>query len=171
MAGGIAGTNKSTISICYNTGNVFSSTSHSTPRVAGGIAAVNDGGTIKDCYNTGDITSERAGGIVGDLDNGTISSCYNAGRIFPISGYTYLGGILGANFGGTVQHSYYLDTAIQAENTGSAKGVACTEEQMQSAATFAGFDFDGYGKLIRFSVIAIPSCPGTGRSRSAAYSC
>ena len=142
MAGGIAGTNKSTISICYNTGNVFSSTSHSTPRVAGGIAAVNDGGTIKDCYNTGDITSERAGGIVGDLDNGTISSCYNAGRIFPISGYTYLGGILGANFGGTVQHSYYLDTAIQAENTGSAKGVACTEEQMQSAATFAGFDFD-----------------------------
>lgn len=142
VAGGIAGTNKSTISICYNTGNVFSSTSHSTPRVAGGIAAVNDGGTIKDCYNTGDITSERAGGIVGDLDNGTISSCYNAGRIFPISGYTYLGGILGANFGGTVQHSYYLDTAIQAENTGSAKGVACTEEQMQSAATFAGFDFD-----------------------------
>ena len=143
LPGGIAGKNSGLISICYNTGNVFTSTSVSTPYVAGGIASFNEGGTIEDCYNTGSITSARAGGIVGDLDKGTISRCYNVGMILPFRGSIQLclGGILGCNFGGTVQHSYYLDTAVQTEITGSAQGVACTEEQMKQQGTFVDFNF------------------------------
>ena len=54
-AGGIVGYNNGTITNCYNTGNVSASYT-SNYSYAGGIAGVNDEGTVKNCYYLDNIT-------------------------------------------------------------------------------------------------------------------
>jgi hypothetical protein len=87
-AGGICGRsdNGTTISNCYNTGEISSSSSSSSAAYAGGICGIGNG-TISDCYNTGKISASSAssayvGGICGRSDNGAkINKCYNTGEI------------------------------------------------------------------------------------------
>jgi hypothetical protein len=85
-AGGISGqVSSSTISNCYNTGNITVTSSY-YGSYAGGISG--SGGIISNCYNTGIISayssssapsSSLAGGISGSGD--AISNCYNTGNI------------------------------------------------------------------------------------------
>jgi uncharacterized repeat protein (TIGR01451 family) len=101
--GGICGTSYSSISNCYNTGDISSSSSFSS--YAGGICGYGSS-SISNCYNTGDISSSSspypsssyAGGICGSRSS-SISNCYNTGNISSSSSSSssYAGGICGSS--------------------------------------------------------------------------
>ena len=149
-AGGVAGANYATITGCYHTGTV--STSTPSPSLspdtdsnafAGGIAGYNQY-RISKCYNTGTIYSMAktayvyTGGIAG-YNYDTIVNCYNTGSI---SSSDYAGGILGANYG-VVKSCYYLDTSEQGVDNGFwDDSIRCTMNEMQRQETFAEFDFE-----------------------------
>ena len=97
--GGIAGDSSSSISNCYNTGNVrASSVSHSE---VGGIVGISSS-SISNCYNTGEVSassasySSYAGGIAGYSSSASIINCHNTGDVRASSAsYSYAGGIAG----------------------------------------------------------------------------
>lgn len=81
---------------CYNTGNIYNSSSATVSSSSGGWAAgltgrIQAGSTITNCYNTGEIRSDKvvyAGGLfaynatTGNATTTTlIKDCYNTGRI------------------------------------------------------------------------------------------
>ena len=117
-AGGLVGGNGGTITNCYATGDVTSSSSNSSKySYAGGLVGYNDDdGIINNCYATGDISSSSsysdsyAGGLVG-CNSGTITNCYAIGDATSSitnsnSGYSYAGGLVGDNDGGTISNCY-----------------------------------------------------------------
>jgi len=85
------------ITNCYNTGNISTSSNDASHCMSGGI--VGDArGSITNCYNTGNITAtgsySNAGGITGSIS--TISFCYNTGSVTASSyGNAKAGGISG----------------------------------------------------------------------------
>ena len=99
-AGGICGgmSNSSSISNCYNTGNIGG-----YYKCVAGICGGHWNGTITNCYNTGNIyanagnnTSNNAyaGGISGWMSNSaSISNCHNTGDVEAYG--KYAGGIIG----------------------------------------------------------------------------
>ena len=128
-SGGIVGQSSGATSItnCYNTGNVSSSFSNS---YSGGIVGQNSGTTtITNCYNTGNVSSSNdysggnscySGGIVGKIGGtATITNCYNTGNIssYCYSGYSYSGGIVG-NGSGQINNCYYRDNCGGNNNYG-----------------------------------------------------
>ena len=130
--GGIVGSQSSigtlTISNCYNTGSVSSSSlsySHS-----GGIIGVNPGTlTISNCYNTGNISSSNStysysGGIIGSSSLSTliINNCYNIGDISSSnSSSAYCGGIVGDNTG-TSTATLNINNCYNTGNLSSSSG-------------------------------------------------
>ncbi len=85
--GGVVGylTSNSSISNCYNTGNVTGSSD------VGGV--VGYARSVVNCYNTGNVTgSSYVGGVVGDTSGAVITNCYNTGNV---TGSGYTGGIVG----------------------------------------------------------------------------
>jgi hypothetical protein len=91
-SGGICGYagSSTTISNCYNTGNISASSYYYS--YSGGICGYSSDNTISNCYNTGNISSSSptttsspaySGGICGYSINltTTISNCYNIGNI------------------------------------------------------------------------------------------
>lgn len=113
-SGGIVGFGRSSISECYNEGNV-------TGDIAGGIAGITTK-SIKNSYNTADIDANLAsGGIAGvDMGKPSIKNCYNVGNISCDS--IYAGGIIGLQNAqaDTIVNSYYLNTC-GAEGSGIPK--------------------------------------------------
>ena len=109
LVGGADGT--TTITNCYNTGNVTSTSSLSS--YAGGIVGRTNGTTtiITNCYNTGNVTgSSYAGGLVGYADGKTttITNSYNTGNVTSTSTYSsYAGGIVGRTDGKTTITNCY----------------------------------------------------------------
>ena len=108
----------STITNCYNTGSITSSSYHDT--YSGGIVGYNSGTiTITNCYNTNNITSSSSatssssyrpysGGVVGrSTGNFTVTNCYNTGNISS-SFSNYRGGVVGCG-SGQVNNCYYKD--------------------------------------------------------------
>ena len=111
------------ISGCTNTGTV-TNTSTSRAQGTGGIAGYFGGSSavkveIVDCINSGEICiaeggkQDYMGGIVGQNKSGHISNCNNTGTI---SGYQYVGGIVGTSSG----------TVDDCHNTGSVSGTGGT---------------------------------------------
>ena len=112
-AGGIVGYSSSTMTItnCYNTGDISSSTpSPNSVSYSGGIVGCSESiMTITNCYNTGGIFSSASygsygsysysysGGIAGHSHRMNITNCYNMGDIssYSHSSYSYAGGIEG----------------------------------------------------------------------------
>ena len=95
--GGVCGKNyTSTITNCYNTGNVSATNEYA---YVGGVCGDNYGGTITNCYNTGSVTatgdSAYGGGVCGDNYNGTIENCY-------YDNIVYTGNAVGHNYNGTL---------------------------------------------------------------------
>jgi hypothetical protein len=95
LAGGGGGKNTLTISNCYVTGNV-SSSSNSFSYSGGLVGKADNTLTISNCYATGQVHSNSnsssgfqfsySGGLVGKADNTlTISNCYTMGDISAIS--------------------------------------------------------------------------------------
>lgn len=118
--GGIVGYSQSSVSECYNEGNV-------TGYFAGGIAGMTTR-FIKNSYNIADINASMAsGGIVGfEMGKISIKNCYNVGNISCDS--IYAGGMIGLQDAqtDTIVNSYYLNTC-GAEGSGEAK----TDDEMR----------------------------------------
>lgn len=159
-----------TVSRCTNTGAVSGGRFSNTGGIVGNNSASSvrefeADSTVTNCYNTGAISGGSyadVGGIVGrnyasnrsyaDSGAATVMSCYNTGRI---SGYQ-AGGIAGENIAAlnlvsSVTNCYYLEgtAAVGCTNNDIGEGTktiehvhALTDEQMQDAESFAGFDFD-----------------------------
>ena len=116
-AGGICGDNEGTISNCYNTVKITSSSSYDK---YGGVCGENNG-TIENSYNKGElyITGDKyyIGGVCGYNYVGTIDGCYNTGRVYTTADARHVGGVCGLNEQGTVKDSY---------NTGEVNGYGFT---------------------------------------------
>jgi len=100
--GGVAGQNYGQIDSSYNTGAVSGAADY-----VGGVAGSNghivstlSPAIITDCWNTGAVTgsgSSNVGGVAGRNETGcTVGACYNSG---PVTGFTYVGGAVGYNYG------------------------------------------------------------------------
>ena len=164
-AGGIVGTNSGAIHCCYSNVDIsvtyefYSSNSYYYP-YAGGIVGCNDSnvtyGEINNCYSMGDIkvTSTGyhayayAGGIAAE-NRGYIRMCYSLSALQATANgsktsISYIGGIVGQNYGQSVEHCYYLDTIEQGIGHGTASGtvIKCNDSQMKSQDTYTDFDFD-----------------------------
>ena len=93
------------------TGCIFSgSGSVSGHWYVGGVVGWNSG-NVTNCYNTDSITvtgsGGRVGGVVGRNFGGTVENCYNTGAVNSIG--NYVGGVVGDN-GGPVKNCYNTGT-------------------------------------------------------------
>lgn len=101
-AGGLVGLNIGTITNCYATGDVSSSTIDNSSLVGGLVGFNYFNAAITNCYATGDVSSSSSsgdsdtGGLVG-WNYGTITNCYATGNISSISGSgdSCTGGLIG----------------------------------------------------------------------------
>lgn len=104
--GNIAGKNYGTISNCYNSIKITSSTK---ANYFGGICGYNEG-TIENCSNKAEmrmndqIVKQYIGGICGYNKGGKLNNCSNTGKIyFTFQNYVYyIGGICGYNISGEI---------------------------------------------------------------------
>ena len=90
---------------------------------AGILAEGLNGVKIENCYNRADVSnssntksSGRVAGIVGRIDTGATGSVLKCSNTSAISGYQYVGGIIGAQFGNVTVDACY--------NTGSVTGIS-----------------------------------------------
>jgi len=125
--GGVVGGNYGgTVEYCYSTGNV------SGVQLVGGVVGVNSDdeavvfpryGKVQHCYATGSVSSGsafRVGGVVGgNFGDCTIQYCYALG---DVSGVYLIGGIVGENGGGTVEHCVAMNSKIEKGDGYSAVG-------------------------------------------------
>jgi len=151
--GGLAGINATdhTITNSYATGEVSGGTN------VGGLVGKNNGynygsgtinqGKIANSYATGKVTGvTNVGGLVGE-NLGDIKTSYAIGEV---STGTNVGGLVGNNTytmmgtttTGTIDTLSFWDTDTSKKGT-SAGGVGKTTAQMQTLATFAGWDIAG----------------------------
>lgn len=104
VAGGIVGyAYEGTVGGCVNMGVVLSATS-----VAGGIVGEAHKSTVKDSKNEGVVcvTTGMAGGIIGSSTGGQLTSCIGKGTV---SGYTYVGALIGQAENETVSDCTYFE--------------------------------------------------------------
>ncbi|HOI74663.1 MAG TPA: filamentous hemagglutinin N-terminal domain-containing protein [Syntrophales bacterium] len=136
-------------------------------QVAGLVA--HTGGSIDNCYVTGSVTGldNTVGGLVA-LTTGSVTNCYS---LADVAGIDFVGGLIGSVYSasGTVTNSYsagavsggisggliahnadtsytnvtssYWDTTIPGALSTSAGGTGKTTAEMQTQATYVGWDF------------------------------
>jgi hypothetical protein len=83
----------SSVSNCYSTGDVSG-----TGDPIGGLVGYIDG-VVSNCYSTGNVSGDDwfVGGLVGYNENGSsISNCYSTG---DVNGVSFVGGLVGGNYG------------------------------------------------------------------------
>lgn len=104
-AGGIVGYGLTSLSDCYNTGDITVTSSVSNIDGAGGIMGqLLTSGSISGCFNRGIVTltgsstrfKDYLGGIVG-YNQGTVTNSYNPENISTTDENVYIGGIVGYN--------------------------------------------------------------------------
>ena len=150
-AGGIVGyANESDIKKCSNKGYI-DSVSPDQVGAAGGIAAYASNTGIIDSYNAGNVkiysryTYCNSGGITGYATGSDIINCYNVGKVtctsYEYSSSSYKGGIVGRGGNTAVTNCYYKDTEKAGVGYGTDTATKCTDAQLQSPATFNGFNF------------------------------
>lgn len=144
--------NKTTITKCYNAGNlvVGTSVSSSSLRVGGIVGHINKPGQLTYCYNTGNATirgKANYGGIVGEMADqaATISHCYTIGSITVDGGSGNLCNAFGKASGtASITNCYALENGTPF-NGGSAMGITggglLNETQMKNPASYIGWDF------------------------------
>ena len=145
FVGAICGrANESTISNCYNTGQVSAFSNRGNPYAGGLIGGLFGTSVISHCYNTGNITAARsgyfsaAGGLFGTaegwyttIDSVTLNDCYNTGNISS----RVSGGLIGTNLS-----AYITYTVNRCYNTGNISGDGSSAS---GAGTFAHRMGDG----------------------------
>ncbi|MEE0945665.1 MAG: dockerin type I repeat-containing protein [Acutalibacteraceae bacterium] len=180
-SGGIVGygAGNTLIGGCYNAGEV-AAYSDTYEAYAGGIAAELNESGITDCYNTGEILSctskydahsdkgAYSGGIAASVnsyasveeENMSVENCYSV--VAPTSNTPDLiGGVIGCQSGGIYKNNYYLNNASRgiAKNfdTTNITGISVlTDEAMQKAESFEGFDFKNLWWISSTSGYAYP---------------
>jgi hypothetical protein len=124
----------------YNWGQIsesFSSMAVVGEDAVGGLVGTNHG-AISNCYSTGAVNGQTdSGGLVGS-NYGTITNSFSSGKV-PSSG-TNIGGLVGIEQTSGVSSGSYWDTQASG-TTVSQAGTGETTAQMQTPATFAGWDF------------------------------
>jgi hypothetical protein len=134
--GGLVGGNfYGPIKRSYATGKIISTSYYFT----GGLVGENYYGTIEDSYATGSVKNNYyyslTGGLVGKNTSGTIKNSYSTGSV---SGYAYVGGLVGYNAGSVINGYWDIQTSGL---TTSAGGTGKTTAQMKAQATFVNWDF------------------------------
>lgn len=135
--GGLVGLNSGII-----TGSCSATSVEGDGSALGGLAGENYSGTIMDCYSTGSVSGETGsviGGLVG-RNVGAIEDCYSTGSV---SGASYAGGLVGTNYGGRVDASFWDVNASGQLVSDGGTGKTTTEMREQSTFTNGGWDFVG----------------------------
>ena len=128
----------STVSGCYNSGNVSGTTGY-----IGGVSGQHwRAGKLENCYNTGKVSGPASvGGVAGGHKAASpeLVNCYNAGTVEDSAGYqNNIGALIGATRG-TAENCYYLSTSSFAATgnkgdvDGAAKVDSVTETMLGSA--------------------------------------
>lgn len=108
---------------------------------AGGLVGTFSSGTIENCYATGAVSGiDQLGGLVGAITGSgtaTVENSFSSGTVTGTG--SNVGGLVGENSGGTATSSYWDETA-SGQGT-SPVGTGETTAAMETAATFAGWDF------------------------------
>ncbi|NGM85855.1 filamentous hemagglutinin N-terminal domain-containing protein [Parapusillimonas sp. SGNA-6] len=132
--GGLVGENLGQISNSYVTGSVSGEDS-----VGGSVGA--NYGQISNSYATGSVSGDNAvGGLVG-LNYGQASNSYATGAVSGSGGS--VGGLVGDGADGSVADSFWnIETSGQPT---SAAGTGKTSAEMQSLATYSGWDISSSG--------------------------
>lgn len=103
-----------TVSRCYTMGSVSGSSI-----CVGGLVGENVAATITDCYSGAMVSNPSdyaAGGLVGK-NSGTVKNTYAAGAI---TGYDYVGGVAGANYG-AISYSLAVNETVSSANNFAAR--------------------------------------------------
>lgn len=103
-----------TVSRCYTMGTVSGSSI-----CVGGLVGENVAATITDCYSGASVSNPSdyaTGGLVGK-NSGTIKNTYAAGAI---TGYDYVGGVAGANYG-VVSYSLAVNETVSSAHNYAAR--------------------------------------------------
>jgi filamentous hemagglutinin family protein len=138
--GGLVGWNLGTITNSY-TNAVVSGDGTST--FVGGLAGANTGGTISNSYTTGNVAgfANSAGGLVGENDGrsatgttGTIANSYATGSV---SGASYVGGLVGYNYGNGVTAGINASYAAGVVSGLGSGGLVGVNDASNGAATIA----------------------------------
>lgn len=136
-AGGISGIAGSDYDKCYNIGDVHgvNNKENAYARIGGIVGDMS--GNSNNCYNIGSISGvgyyTQLGGIAGFLNGEQvlITSCYNKGEIIDKTDYennSYIGCIVGYNYKGKVNKSYYLKNNNILGVGKTVNGISDTEE-------------------------------------------
>ncbi len=126
--GAVAGSNRGTVTGCYNTGTVSG-----TNYVGGVVGACIGEAILVGCYNTGTVSGTSSVGGVAGSNHGTVTDCHNTGAV---SGSSSVGGVVGWNQG-TCTNCYFDSTVYTGDAIGNNYGTA-TDVEGKSTEQFAG---------------------------------
>ena len=111
--GGLAGVNEGTIKNIYTSGIINGNS------MSGGLVGLSEG-TIQNSYsNVNTSGNELIGGLIGVIVDGVVENSFASGTVTRSSGSSNdIGGLVGAEYGGTITSSYYnketnTDTLMQ----------------------------------------------------------
>ena len=142
-----------TISKCWNTGDLIvgTSSSSSAMRVGGIVGHTNKAGSLTDSYNAGNFTiagNVNCGGIVGEMAavKVVVANCYSAGKATANDGSK---GNIAAGFGkadgsAVITNCYALDSGLPfalGSTSGITGGGLLGDSQMQNPDSYEGWDF------------------------------
>jgi hypothetical protein len=134
--GGLVGYSSGPIYNCYATGQASGIVK------VGGLIGISYHSTINNSYATGSaFGSSSVGGLAGNLYNSSASNCYSTGHV-AASTTSYIGGLVGEGFMGTVANSYWNnETSGQTQSSG---GIGKTTQEMKDISTYldAGWDLN-----------------------------
>lgn len=154
--GGLIGVNSGSVSTSFASGSVTGPSSYNGNDV-GGLVGVNSGGFVANSYAIGAVTShDHPAGLIATLQGGATTNSYAAG---PVTGF---GSGLVWTGTGTVTSSYW-DTQTTGKSS-SAFGTGETTTDMQTQATFTGWDFtniwsitSGHYPTLRADAMLLPT--------------
>lgn len=136
--GGLIGHSDAVVSDCYSTGRVTG-----TGDDTGGLAGYNRG-RISSCYSTSPVTGKKyVGGLVGTnagydtylVPRGQISSCYADANV--VSEGPYAGGLVGYNWGGSIESSYSTGVVAAPDYVGGLVGYSDGDSRIATSYSVA----------------------------------
>jgi hypothetical protein len=152
--GGLCGANYGgVISECYVTGEVLSSSN------AGGLCGYNYSGTIVDSFAHVNVDCGMyAGGMCGSSYYGLIERCFSTGRV-SFSEAPSVGGFCGLwrGVGGIcpIVNCFWDYQSCGLDQLDSAGGIGKTTVEMQSLATYSGWNFSSVWRMKGYPVLKV----------------
>ncbi len=144
--GGLVGSHVyGTVRICHSSASVLGDQN------VGGLIGYDGDGIIGSCYATGSVGGNgNVGGLVGSIFSGTTVNNYSTGEV---TGNTGVGGLIGSVIpSGTFPYFYsnYWDVTTSGQSA-SIGGTGKTTQEMQTQATYVGWDFTNTWRMSCYS--------------------